>query len=121
MTSWPRSSGTSTSAPSGRKASWYRPVATVARVASALQVPRRGHQRRGRVLAVAQDGRTPVGDLGIVVDDQAQVLLVAAGGGEAEDLLKEVEVSPGPHAADDADGAMHAPIPPRMMRQLCLL
>src|SRR5439155_652493 len=71
--------------------------------AGLLEVFRGGHQRGRRILAIAEDGGRPVGDLRIVVDDQAEVVLIDLRGGQSQDLLKQIERGPRPHAAQYPD------------------
>ena len=51
-----------------------------------------------------EDGRRPVGDLGVAVDIDPEMLVVGIGPGEQSDLPEQIGGGQGAHAAQDADG-----------------
>ena len=61
------------------------------------------HFRQG-VGTIFQDGRRPVRNFRIAVDDDARMILIASDLGGSDDLAEKIDGGCWPHAAENADG-----------------
>ena len=78
-----------------------------------FKTARAANEVRQRIIAAAANVRRAVGDLRIAVDEDVQMILIAACSGVVGDFLVEVYGRLRPHAADDAKG-FHALTPLRV-------